>query len=133
MPATRSSRSRLTGRLVAPAVSILLGLLIGAGLWIGGQPIAGVVALGVNLAWAGGLALFGHRSETVGVFAGTPADERWAFISVEAAATAGAVAMLVALGGYVWEVAQRGNGYEFLSVATIGGLTYIVSVLWQRR
>jgi hypothetical protein len=131
--AGRPRRRAARGSAAVAAGSLAIGALMCAAFWAGGQPVAGAVALFVNVAWAIGTFVFAGRSETVGVLAGRPVDERWAFVSVEAAAAAGAVALLTAIIGFVWEVSQRQSGYEFLAVATVGGLAYIAAVIWYRR
>jgi len=79
------------------------------------------------------LVAFGGRSETVGVLRGQPVDERLAGFSVAATAAAGVAAILVALGGFLWQIAHGESGADFALVAVAAGLGYLVALVWLRK
>ncbi len=125
-------QTTMSGRWTTPAISLLLGLVFLAAATLGGDPGAGLLMLGVMVVYAGVLLTLGGRSETVGMLAGRPVDERFAALSIHATAAAGVVAILVALGGFVWSIAQGLSGNEFAVVVASGGIAYLVALLWLR-
>jgi hypothetical protein len=78
------------------------------------------------------LALFRSRSETASVLAGVPVDERWEAINLHALATAGLVAALVSLGGFVAAEVTAHDGSGFGILAAVIGVAYIGGVIWYR-
>lgn len=114
-----------------PAFSVALGLVILAVSWLGGQPGAGAISLGV-LAVFGLVVLLAGRSETIRGLRGDGRDERFARIDLQATAATG-LALLVAL-IVAWLVAiargQSGRPYDWL--LAIGGLTYVLAIVWYR-
>ena len=125
-------QTTMGARLVVPGVALILGALIWAAFAVGGQPFVGLGAFAVLAAYGILLVLFGGRSETVGVLRGTPTDERLASFNVAATAVAGVVAILVALGGFLWQVAHGKSGMEFALVDAAAGIGYLVALLWFR-
>jgi hypothetical protein len=115
-----------------PAVALLLGALFFAASALGGQPLLGIGMFAVMAVYGLALVLFGGRSETVGVLRGQPVDERLAGFSVVATAVAGIAAILVALGGFLWQIAHGESGAEYVLVATAGGLAYLGALVWLR-
>jgi hypothetical protein len=75
------------------------------------------------------LVAFGGRNDIVGVLRGQPADERFAGHDLAATAVAGVTAILVALGGFFWQVAHGQSGFDFALVATAAGMGYLVALL----
>lgn len=125
-------QTTMSGRWTTPTISLLLGLVFLAAATVGGDPRTGLVMLAVMVVYAVFLVTLGGRSETVGILTGRPVDERLAAFSVHATAVAGIVAMLVALGGFAWSIAQGQSGDEFAVVAASGGLAYLAALLWFR-
>ena len=114
-----------------PSFSLVLGLIILAASWLGGQPGAGVISL-AGLTAFGLLFLLAGRSETVRGLRGDGRDERFAQIDLQATALSG-LAVIVAL-IVAWLVAtargQSGSPYGWL--LAIAGLTYVLAVGWFR-
>jgi hypothetical protein len=110
-----------------PSFSFVLGLVILAVAWLGGQPGEGVFGL-AGLTAFGLFFLLAGRSETIRGLRGDGRDERFAQIDLRATAMTG-LALLVA-----WLVAiargQSGSPYDWL--LAIGGLAYLLAVAWFR-
>ena len=125
------SRGVTRSKWFLPSFSFVLGLIILAVSWLGGQPGAGVISL-AGLAAFGLLVLLAGRSETIRGLRGDGRDERFAQIDLQATAVAG-LALLVAL-IVAWLVAiargQSGSPYDWL--LAIGGLAYLLAVAWFR-
>jgi len=115
-----------------PAFGLLVGVLFFAASAIGGQPVVGVGMFAAMAIYSVVLVAFGGRSETVGVLRGQPADERLAGFNMAATAAAGLAAILVALGGFLWQIAHGQSGSDFALVAAVAGLGYLVALVWFR-
>lgn len=116
-----------------PAFALLLGALFFAASALGGQPLVGIAMFAVMAIYSLILVVFGGRSETVGVLRGQPVDERLAGFSLVATAAAGIAAILVALGGFLWQMAQGESGTEFALVVIAAGVGYLVALGWLRQ
>ncbi len=125
-------QTTMGARWVVPVVALVLGAIICAAFVLGGQPIVGLGAFAVLAVYGILLALFGGRSETMGVLRGTPTDERLASFNVAATAVAGVIAILVALGGFLWQVARGESGNDFALVGAAAGIGYLGALLWFR-
>jgi hypothetical protein len=115
-----------------PAFGLLMGAVMLAASAVGGQPGIGLGMFAVMAIYSAVLMIFGGRSETVGVLRGQPADERLASFDLAATAVAGTVAILVALGGFLWQIAHGQSGSDFALVAAAAGIGYLVALLWLR-
>jgi hypothetical protein len=115
-----------------PAFGLLVGVLFFAASAIGGKPVVGVGMFAAMAIYSMVLVAFGGRSETVGVLRGQPADERLAGFNLAATAVAGLAAILVALGGFLWQIAHGQSGNDFALVATVAGIGYLVALVWFR-
>jgi len=115
-----------------PAFGLLMGVLLFAASAIGGQPILGLGMFAVMAIYSVVVIVFGGRSETIGVLGGRPADERLAGFDLAATAVAGTVAILVALGGFLWQIAHGESGNDFAVVAAAAGIGYLAAILWFR-
>ncbi len=122
----------MNGRWSVPAVGVALGALIFVASTIGGQPGLGVVMFAVMAIYSGVVVAFGDRSETLGILAGRPADERLASFNLVATAVAGTAAILVAIGGFLWAIAHGQSGSDFALVAAVAGLAYLAALVWLR-
>jgi hypothetical protein len=115
-----------------PAFSLVLGLVMLAVSWLGGNPGQGVISLAVLAAFGLVILLAGRRSETIRGLSGEGRDERFAQIDLQASAVAG-LAVIVAL-IVAWLVAtargQSGDPYGWL--LAIAGLSYVLAVGWFR-
>ena len=114
----------------------VFGLGLGAALFgasaIGGQPGVGLGMFAVMAVYSAVLVTFGGRSETIRVLRGQPVDERLAGFSLAATAVAGTAAIVVALGGFVWQIAHGQSASDFALVAAVAGIAYLVALLWFR-
>jgi hypothetical protein len=115
-----------------PAFGLLMGVLLFAASAIGGQPILGLGMFAVMAIYSAVVVAFGGRSETIGVLGGRPADERLAGFDLAATAVAGTVAILVALGGFLWQIAHGESGNDFALVGAAAGIGYLGALLWFR-
>ena len=122
----------MSARWTMPVVGLLLGLLLFVAATAGGQPGLGLGMFAVMAIYAGMLFALGGRRETVGILSGRPTDERLASFDILATAVAGTVAVLVAIGGFLWAIANGQSGYDFALVAAAAGLAYIGALLWFR-
>jgi hypothetical protein len=116
-----------------PALGLLIGVLLFAASEIGGQPLLGVGMFAAMAVYSAALVVFGSRSETVGVLAGRPVDERYASFDVIATAAAGTVAVVVAIVGFLWAIAHGESGNDFAVVAASAGIAYLATLVWLRR
>lgn len=122
----------MSTKWAVPGFSVLLGVLFFAASALGGQPLLGVGMLAVMAAYGIVLVAFSGRSETVGVLRGQPVDERFAGFNVLATAVAGVAAILMALGGFAWQIARGESGWDFALVAAAAGVTYLAALAWLR-
>lgn len=125
-------RTTMNTRWGMPAVGLFLGVLLFAASTIGGQPVLGLGMFAVMAIYSLVLVAFGGRSEIVGVLRGQPVDERLAGFNLVATAVAGLAAILVALGGFVWQIAHGQTGTDFAVVAAVAGIGYLVALVWLR-
>ena len=133
-PETGTSEPRAeAGRpATVPAVAIVLGLVGLAVAWLGAdEPALGVALLGIMTAYAA-LLRYGHRAEAVAILAEHRMDERRRTIDDEAIRWAYGAVIVVALGGFGWEIAQGAPG-AFTIVAATGGATHILATFVLRR
>jgi hypothetical protein len=124
---TATNKPIYRSRWYMPAFSVFLGLLMLGAFWIGGDVADGLWALGVMVALAAGILVFG-RSETVRGLSGPGRDERWAKIDITATALTGIVLISVIIGAFLVEVAQGEDGEPWSQLGALGGVTYIVAV-----
>jgi hypothetical protein len=115
-----------------PAFGLLLGVLLFLASAIGGQPLVGIGMFAVMAVYSLVLVALGGRSEIIGVLRGQPVDERLAGFNLVATAVAGVAATLVALGGFVWQIARGQTGTDFAVVAAVAGIGYLVALAWLR-
>jgi hypothetical protein len=118
-------------RWYMPAFSVFLGLLMLGAFALGGDVGGGLAALGVMVALAAGILVFG-RSETVRGLSGPGRDERWAKIDITATAITGSVLIAVIIGAFLVEVARGEDGEPWSQLGALGGITYIVAVALLR-
>jgi hypothetical protein len=102
-----------------------------AALWIGGSPGAGLLSLGIMLAFAA-VVLFGGRSETIRGLRGDGRDERFRQIDIHATAIAGIVLITAVIAGFVVEVARGHDGSPYTWLGAIAGVAYLVAVIVLR-
>jgi hypothetical protein len=115
-----------------PAFGLFLGALLFVASAIGGQPALGLGMLAVMAIYSAIVMVFGGRSETIGVLGGRPADERLASFDLRATAVAGTIAVIVAIVGFLWQIAEGRSGSDFALVGAAAGIGYLVAILWLR-
>jgi hypothetical protein len=115
-----------------PAIGIASGLLLFAASAIGGQPVLGLGMLAIMVIYSILVVGLSGRSETAGILAGRPADERLASFNVVATAVAGTVAIVVAIAGFLVSIARGESGMDFALVAAAAGIAYLVAIGWLR-
>jgi hypothetical protein len=106
-------------RSPALVVGVLVGIAIGAAEVMGGGPgwRAGL-STAIPIGYALIVTVLSRRSETAGVLAGRPVDERWELMNQEAAAWALGLSAIVILAGFIVADASGGDQIPY---ALIGG------------
>ena len=111
-----------------PVFCVLLGFVVFAAQWIGGDPRSGLVSLAI-LAGFGALILVSGRSETVRGLRGDGRDERFRTIDIHATALAGLAVIIAVIVGFLVELARGHDGNPYGWLGAIGGLTYIAAII----
>jgi len=111
-----------------PCFSVLLGIVIFAAQWIGGDPGSGLESLGI-MAVFGAVVLFGGRSETIRGLRGDGRDERFREIDIHATAIAGVAVITAIIVAVLVELARGHNGSPYAWLGAIGGLAYLVAII----
>jgi drug/metabolite transporter (DMT)-like permease len=123
--------SRRQSKWVVPAVAAGLGIAMLAAQWAAGHPRAGLGSLAIMLA-AGGLFVFGGRSETIRGLRGDGRDERFWQIDLLATAVAGVVIITAIIVAFIVELARGHDGAPYTWLGALGGLAYIAAIVWLR-
>ena len=123
--------NRTTTDFLLPALCLGIGAVFLAAGIVGGQPVLGVGSFVAMVVYALVLVAFGARSDLVGVLRGQPVDERLAGFTLVATATAGTVAIVVALGAYVWEIAHGRDGLGYVLILVPTAVAFFGSLAWQ--
>ena len=119
-------------RWFMPAFALLIGAVMLAAFWIGGNLGEGLGALGV-MAVVAALFYFGaRRSETLAGIGGPTRDERWEQIDIHATALTGLVLILTIIGAFLVEVAQGHDGSPYSALGAVGGVAYVLAVAFLR-
>jgi hypothetical protein len=114
-----------------PLFAVVLGVVMFAAQWIGGDPLSGLASLGIMTAF-GALVLFGGRSETIRGLRGDGRDERFRQIDIQATAVTGLVLITAIIVAFVVEVARGHNGSPYSWLGAIGGLAYVLAIAFFR-
>lgn len=114
-----------------PVLSVALGFVMLAAMWIGGDPSTGLQSLAIMTVF-GALILFGGRSETVRGLRGDGRDERFRQIDIHATAFAGIVVLSAIIVAFIVEVARGHEGTPYSWLGAIGGLSYLLAVIGLR-
>jgi hypothetical protein len=121
-------------RWFMPAFAGVLGLIVFAAQWIGGDPTGGVISLGIMLGFAALLLLLEGRSGAIAVMNRPAVDERARRIDLHATAFAGVVLVTVVIGMFLYEVARGRDPSPYAQLGAVGGLSYLAAlVIMQRR
>ncbi len=114
-----------------PLLSVALGFVMLAAMWIGGHLSTGLQSLAIMTVF-GALILFGGRSETVRGLRGDGRDERFRQIDIRATALAGIVVLSAIIVAFIVEVARGHEGTPYSWLGAIGGLSYLLAVIGLR-
>ena len=115
-------------RLVAPAVTVVLGSAIAFGAWIGTGWGAALAVEVVTVIGACAYYLLGGRDSDVGALFGSRPDERQASIGMRATALTGNVMILVGIGGVVIATATGTSVWPFFLFCWVGAATFVVGL-----
>ncbi len=118
-------------RWLLPLFSAGMGIVTLAAAWAGGQPVTGIIALGVMTGF-GLLVLLAGRSETVRGLRGDGRDERFAQIDLRATAATGLVLIIALIVGWLTEIARGHSGRPYDWLCAIGGLAYLLAIALLR-
>lgn len=131
--ATDEGRGGMTrSKWFLPAFCVFLGLLYLVTFSLGGDAGAGVAGLAIMCA-LGAVFLFGGRSETIRGLRGDGRDERFAMMDLRATAAAGSAVIVAVLVGLFVQLGRGEDGSPFSWIAAVGGVSYLVAILWLRR
>ncbi len=122
----------LGARWSVPLIGIASGLLLFAASAIGGQALLGLGMLAIMVIYSVAVVGLSGRSETAGILAGRPADERLASFNIVATAVAGTVAVAVAIAGFLLSIARGESGMDYAVVAAAAGIAYLAAIGWLR-
>jgi hypothetical protein len=125
------SRGITRSKWFLPSFSFVLGLVILAVAWLGGQPGEGVAAL-VGLTVFGLFFLLAGRSETVRGLRGDGRDERFAMIDLRATAMAGLTIIIALIVAFLVAIARGQSGSPYDWLCAIGGLAYLAAIGYLR-
>ena len=114
-----------------PSLAVVLGLVVFAAQWAGGDPGSGLVSLAI-MAGFGLLVLLGGRSETIRGLRGDGRDERFRKIDIDATALAGLAVIIAIIVAFVIELAKGHSGNPYGWLGAIAGVTYLVAVVLFR-
>lgn len=115
-----------------PGLSAALAVAVFVALWVGGEPLGGVYAGAVLLAF-GGIVLFGGTwSETIRGLRGDGKDERFRMFDTHATAFAGTVLITTLVVLWMIDVVQGGDGNPYGALSALGGVSYLVAIAIMR-
>ncbi len=121
----------LGSRWFTAGSAAVCGLVLLLASWVGGHPGPGFAMLGVMVGFGAVVMMAGRRSETVqGLL--DHRDERITTFDLRATAVMGLVVVTATIVGFVVSLAHGHDGSPYTQLAAIGGLTYLVALIWQR-
>jgi hypothetical protein len=126
-----AARSWWFNKWVQPVFAAVLGLVMWAAFWAGGDPAFGFICFLIMAAF-GLLLLLGGRSEMVRGMRGDGRDERWAMIDLRATALAGLVVITAVIVAFVVDIARGGDGMPYAWLGALGGVAYLVGLFIGR-
>jgi Na+/H+ antiporter NhaD/arsenite permease-like protein len=108
-----------------------MGVVYLVALSIAGDPVYGVLALAVMVAFSGALLLARRRSETVkGLL--DHRDERISAIDLRATAITALAMIVVVLVAFVVQIARGQSGWPYSMLGFVGGVSYVAAVIVLR-
>jgi len=115
-----------------PGFAGALGLMVFAALWIGGDPVGGVYAGAVLVAFGLIVLVAGARSETVRALRGDGRDERFRTIDVHATAFSGTVLICALIVLWVIEIVRGHDGNPYGLLSALAGIAYLAALVFMR-
>jgi hypothetical protein len=128
-----TARPRRTRRWMVPGLCVVFAIGYAAVFLAHHRPLLAAVGAGVMLAYGLMLVIFSRRSEAVALLREDAPDERRTMITTKAAATT--LYVLVTL-SVVMAFVQLARGVDpgaWSVVCGVGGLTFIVSIVYESR
>jgi hypothetical protein len=117
--------------LATPIFGVLMGLVYLVALSVAGDPVDGVLALAVMVAFSAALLLARRRSETVrGLL--DHRDERISAIDLRATAITALAMIVVVLVAFVVQIARGQSGWPYSMLGFVGGVSYVAAVIVLR-
>jgi hypothetical protein len=114
-----------------PIVATVIGVAYLIAGFVGDNVGFGVFGLLLMLGVAAAMMLAGRRSETVQGLLDRK-DERIRSIDNEATMFAGMAVLLAVIVGFVFEIARGQDGWPYVMLGAIGGVTYVAAVIVLR-
>jgi hypothetical protein len=126
-----ASRAITCSRWMLPLTCLVLGVIVFAVSWVGGQFGAGLGSLAILAGFGLVILLLTGRSETVRGLT-VRRDERFAQIDQRATAVAGLVVLVALIVAWLVSIArgQSGNPYGWL--LALSGLSYLLAIAFFR-
>ena len=115
-----------------PLLAVGLGITTFVALWIGGSAEGGIYSGAVLVAFGLFVLIAGAYSETIRGLRGDGKDERFRMIDAQATAFAGVILMVTLIVLWVIEVVQGKDGNPYGALSALGGVSYLVGVLFMR-
>lgn len=128
---TREQATSATTRLVVPGVALLAGLAYLAAGLLGDDLGFGLLGLALMLGVAAVFVTTTRSSETAAGLRDRT-DERINDIDRSASLFAGMTVLMTVLVMFVVEVAQGEDGSPYYQLGAVGGVTYLVALVWLR-
>lgn len=128
---THSKATPVTTRWAVPGAAVVAGLAYLVAGMIGGDLSFGIVGLALMVGVGVVFVVASRWSETAaGLREGT--DERINQIDRSASLVAGMTVLLIVLVMFVVEIAQGKDGSPYSQLGAVGGVTYVVALIWFR-
>jgi hypothetical protein len=115
-----------------PGFAGALGVMVFVALWIGGDPLGGIYAGLVLVAFGLLVLVAGARSETMRALRGDGRDERFRTIDIHATAFSGTVLIGALIVLWVIEIVQGHNGSPYGQLSALAGLSYLAALAFMR-
>ena len=110
-------------------VGVVVGLAIGAAELAGGGTAArAAISTAIPIGYAVVVTLLARRSETAGVLAGRPVDERWELMNQEAAAWALGLSAIVVIAAFIVADATGGDWLPYAFIGAVMAAAYVLSL-----
>jgi hypothetical protein len=114
-----------------PLFCLALGVVMLAASWLGGHLGVGLFSL-AGLAGFGLFFLLAGRSETIRGLRGDGRDERFAQIDLRATAVCGLALLVTLIVAWLVQTAEGHSGHPYDWLLAVGGLAYILAVVFFR-